>query len=416
MSVEKRAYMNIVKRLGMGLLGLCMTASVAAAEDVWLTEWVGDGAQNASPAIQAALNTMPRGGVLHLIAGAYRLNTLLAIPPGVRLEGVGPNGTQLLVNAPTGVSLIGVGAGIRNVRMQSAVPGSTAISFVNATSNIYVDSITFESGFEIGLNIAPNQSHTGIFILSNLRWDVVERSPYPIRIGDGVHHISDITIRQVSGTALATTDVQTWVTIEDQTDTIVLDNLTLIRGGTGVLIGPYRPLTSPAVTGVTFVNSPAIESMSGYGVVVQSANNVRLSGLSLAQNAGGIGFGAGVRGAVLTGSTMHTNRGDGVTLWPGATDVIVANNLIADNNSGGSPYGFGISVGVGVTGFTFANNRIGNNMLWGGGYQRYCIFVAPGGSNRYSITGNSCSGHTAVNGDLVYDGGTGTRKVVTGNY
>jgi len=245
---------------------------------------------------------------------------------------------------------------------------------------------------------------------------VVERSPYPIRIGDGVHHISDITIRQVSGTALATTDVQTWVTIEDQTDTIVLDNLTLIRGGTGVLIGPYRPLTSPAVTGVTFVNSPAIESMSGYGVVVQSANNVRLSGLSLAQNAGGIGFGAGVRGAVLTDSTMHTNRGDGVTLWPGATDVIVANNLIADNNSSGSPYGFGISVGVGVTGFTFANNRIGNNMLWGGGYQRYCIFVAPGGSNRYSITGNSCSGHTAVNGDLVYDGGTGPKKIVSGNY
>ena len=170
-----------------------------------------------------------------------------------------------------------------------------------------------------------------------------------------------------------------------------------------------------AVTGFSLMDAPAIEIMSGYGVLVQSANNVRLSNLSLAQNQGGVGIGAGARGLVLSNSVIHANRGDGVTMWAGASGATITNNVIGANNLSNAPWGFGISIGGGVSDFTVSNNRIGNNVVWGGsGHQRYCIYLAAGASNRYSITNNACFGHTY--GDAIVDGGTGTKKVITGNY
>ena len=44
---------------------------------------------------------------------------------------------------------------------------------------------------------------------------------------------------------------------------------------------------------------------------------------------------------------------------------------------------------------------------------RYCIFLPPGPSKNYSIVGNSCRGATV---GKIADGGTGTPKVVTGNF
>ena len=120
-----------------------------------------------------------------------------------------------------------------------------------------------------------------------------------------------------------------------------------------------------------------------------------------------------MQGFSVTNSTIHANRGDGVTLWPGSQGVVLNGNTIADNGLSGG-WSAGISIAGGVSDFTLVNNRIGNGLLWGNGQQRYCIFVAGGASNFYSITGNACRNHTVSN--AVIDGGAGAQKIVAQNY
>jgi len=405
--------MNIWKRLGIALLAVWVLVAVPAAE-VWLPASLGDGVQDAAPAMRAALAAMSRGGDLRVPGGSWRLLSAVQIPSNTCVVGEGVAST-LIVEGSVGLEFMGSTACIRRLAMTATNAGPVAISYKHATTNISVDDVLFGHRFSIGVDVAPEVSGQGVYELRNLRWNGVLDSGTAIRVGDGIHNVSDVRISGVSGTADTPADMDAWIEVSPKTDTVDIGYATFIKGGVGVRVGA-NAAGPAAVTGFTLHDSPAIESMTSYGVLLLSANNARVQNISVAQSQGGLGAGAGIRGLMVSGSTLHYNRGDGMTIWPGAESVIFEGNLVADNNTSASTWGFGISVGAGVSKFTLANNRIGNGLLWGGGFQRYCIFVAPGNSSSYGITGNACSGHTAVNGDLVYDGGTGPKKVVSGNY
>lgn len=369
---------------------------------------------NAAPAIQAAIDACPDGCVVQLEPGTYRLATTVNVPSNIVLAGAGPMTRVQVEGNRYGFLIAGSHIWIGSFTL-SAVTTQTSgggISFASAGFNVAVANLVFEHGLYIGVDVAPTVANRGIYTLRSLRWNGVASSNTAVKIGNGTHHLSDVSVTDLSGTASTPADMAVWVDVLPQTDTIDLGRLTLIKGGAGVRVG-VGAVTPSAVTGFTLHDSPAIESMTAYGVLIQSANNVRIENISAAQNQGGVGIGAGVRGLLLTGSVLHYNKGDGVTMWAGASGATISNNLIADNNTLGSYWGFGVSIGSGVSDFTVSGNRIGNALLWGGGFQRYCVFLASGASNRYSITGNACVGHTY--GDIV-DGGTGTKKVVSGNY
>lgn len=357
---------------------------------------------------QASING---GGKVTLSPRLYNFTETVHVPANVTLSGQG-SATHVKMNGNLySISLTGSFSGVENIKFSAASAQTTggAITFEYADYNNFVNDVSFEHNLSTGVNIAPNTDGKGIYTLSNLRWNGVATSGTAIRIGDGVHHLSDVSISKISGTASTPQDMQVWIDVKKDTDTIVLDNVTLIKGLAGIRVG-YGIGTPSAVTGFSLTNGRAIESMSDYGVLIQSANNVRLNNLSLAQNRGGVGIGAGVRGLILTDSVIHNNLNDGITMWSGASGANISNNYIADNNLSGSQWGFGISIGAGVSNFTIANNRIGNNLMWGNGLQRYCIFLAPGASNNYTISQNACLNHTTSN--VVYDGGTGTSKLI----
>lgn len=389
---------------------LLLVLSALFAAVVSATATIGDAA-----ALQARIDACGIAGcAITIEPGEYTFDRTVTVPTRVDLRGAGPSTVVHVGGDFCGFAFTGALSAIRSLSIDAvtAQDFGCGIDYTSAQTNIAVSDLTFGHYLETGLKITPAVDNVGIYTVRNVRWNGVLGSGTAIRIGDGLHHISDVLVDGLSGTASAPSDMAVWVDVAPNTDTIDLARLTLIKGGAGVRVG-VGASGAAAVTGFTLHDSPAIESMTAYGVLVQSANNVRIKNISVAQSQGGIGIGAGVRGLLLTGSTLHYNKGDGVTMWAGASGATISDNLIADNNIAASYWGFGVSIGSGVSDFTVSNNRIGNGLVWGGGQQRYCVFLASGPSNRYSITGNACVGHTA---GTIVDGGTGTKKVVTGNF
>lgn len=366
-----------------------------------------------APVIQAAANCAG-GCVVQLQAGVYRLAMPVIVSPFVTIQGEGP-ATRISIDGHFyGFAFSGSFGTVQSLLCEAAVVQTAGgcATWGAADWNVHVSDLTFGNNLRVSLAMAPTTPDRGIYSARHLRWNGVAHHGTAIKIGDGVHHVSDIHVDDVSGTASTAADMGVWIEIGANTDTIALSKLTLIKGAVGVRMGA----SGGPVTGVTITGCPAIESMTSYGMLAYTAQNVRVSDCSIAQNQGGIGTSSGVQGFSVSNSTLHANRGDGATLWPGSQGVILTGNTIADNGTAGG-WSAGISIAGGVSDFTLVNNRIGNGLLWGGlGLQQYCIFLAGGSSNNYSITGNACRNHTAPNGNQVVDGGSGPNKVVGSNY
>jgi hypothetical protein len=395
----------------LGVFGFVLWASVVRAAVVVPPDV--NPATDMGPAIQAAA-ACPSGCVVQLQAGVYRIASTVSVPSFVTIQGEGPATLIRVDGNRYGFAFTGSLSSVRALRCEavSVQTSGGCVNWASAEWNDHVSDLTFGNGLATSLAIAPTTSDKGIYSARHIRWNGVAQHGTPIRIGDGVHHVSDIIVDDVSGTAATPVDVGVWIEIGANTDTIALSGLTLIKGAVGVRMGA----AGGPVTGVTITGCPAIESMTSYGLLAYTAQNVRIVNCSLAQNQGGIGTSSGVQGFSVTNSTIHANRSDGVTIWPGSQGVIITGNTIADNGTAGG-WSAGISIAGGVSDFTLVNNRIGNGLVGGGlGLQQYCIFLAGGSSNNYSITGNACRNHAAINGNVVVDGGSGRIKIVELNY
>ena len=388
---------------------LLALAVLLSAGVLGLSASVGDAA-----ALQARIDACGvLGCVVTVEPGDYTLEQTVNVPTRVELRGAG-SATWFHVGGDfCGFQYTGSQSAIRSISLDAVSPQQAGggICYHQADWNIATSDILFGHNLAIGVDVAPAQDNRGVYTLRNLRWNGVLASGTAVRIGDGVHHVSDVLVDGMSGTADTPAAMDVWVDVLPDTDTIDLHRLTLIKGWTGVRVGYGGAPT--AVTGFSLTDSPAIETMTDYGVSIVSAQNARLHNVSVAQSRGGLAIHGGVRGLTASGLTLHYNQGDGATVFAGAQHVTIATSTIADNNISGSPWGFGVSLGAGLSDFKLLNLTIGNGILWGAGSMRYCIFLPPGPSKNYSIVGNSCRGATV---GKIADGGTGTPKVVTGNF
>ena len=371
---------------------------------------------NMAGILQQAIDACGQGKFM-LGAGSYTINGTVNVPPSVTVEGE-DYATEVLGAANTPIwMLTGSFSKVSHLRMGMIAPqqGGIGVSFRYADWNNAATDLIFGHYFTIGLDVAPERGSKGVYTIDNIRWNGVLGSNTAIRVGNGVNPVTDVRLTRLSGTANSPADMAVWVDVNAGADTVTMDGLTFIKGGVGIRAGAGTTAIA-AVTGLSIAHVHALESMTGYGLLLLSANNVRLDDLSLAQNGGGLGVGFGVRALSLVGAVIHNNQGDGVTLWPGSVGVQILDSTIADNNLSSGTWGFGVSIGTGVSHFAIRGNRINNGLLWGNGKQRYCIFLAPGPSDHYVITDNACFGHTAGGGgNTVYDGGTGLNKNVSQN-
>ena len=388
---------------------LLALAVLLSAGVLGLSASIGDAA-----ALQARIDACGvLGCVVAIEPGDFHLEQTVNVPSRVELRGAGAATWFHVGGDFCGFQYTGSQAAIRSISLDAVSPQQAGggICYHQADWNIESSDLLFGHNLAIGVDVAPAQDGRGIYTLRRLRWNGVLASGTAVRIGDGVHHISDVLIDGMSGTADTPANMDVWVDVLPNTDTIDLTRLTFIRGWTGVRVG-YGGAPA-AVTGFSLTNSPAIEGMTDYGVSIVSAQNARIHNVSVAQSRGGLAVYGGVRGLDASGLTLHYNRVDGATLFAGSQQVRLRDSTIADNNISNSPFGFGISLGAGLSDFILSGNQIGNGLLWGSGTVRYCIFLPTGPSKNYSITGNAC--RNPVTGKIV-DGGTGTPKVVTGNF
>lgn len=157
----------------------------------------------------------------------------------MELRGAGPASSFHVAGDFCGFAYTGSQSAIHSISLDAVTPQQSGggICYHAADWNIATSEILFGHNLAIGVDVAPAQDGRGIYTLRNLRWNGVLASGTAVRIGDGVHHVSDVLVDGMSGTADTPAAMDVWVDVLPDTDTIDLHRLTLIKGWTGVRVG-----------------------------------------------------------------------------------------------------------------------------------------------------------------------------------
>lgn len=222
-----------------------------------------------------------------------------------------------------------------------------------------------------------------------------------------------------------------WIDIGAGVNTVRLDNVGLINGGTGVRMSspsdspageyPGRPLFLLANDlEIDFPSGNAIELLTGEEVQI-SNGYVQGAGSNAVVNRGAsdpfIGVGLLI-GPYFNSETMVTNtrifghRLSGIEIAGGA-HATFTNNIIGACSIAGKSVASGVLVKAGVSDFIIQGNHIGD--VFDGqdsSNTRFGVEIEAGLSDRYIVSANTLIGN--VEGGLE-DGGTGERKNVAGN-
>jgi hypothetical protein len=221
-----------------------------------------------------------------------------------------------------------------------------------------------------------------------------------------------------------------WIDIGGGVNTVRLDNVGVINGGTGVRMAspadepagcyPGRPLFLIANDlEIDFPSGNAIDLMSGEEVQISNGYVQGAGATTIVNRRHESNLGVGILvGPLFNSEIMVVNTRifghalAGVELSGGAHTTFT-NNVISANSiakAGASP---GIRVRAGVSNFILQGNHIGN--VFHGqktSSTSFGIEVEPGSSNNYVISANTLVGNIRAG---LRDGGKGPNKQVTAN-
>lgn len=204
----------------------------------------------------------------------------------------------------------------------------------------------------------------------------------------------------------------TWVVQESYADSLTMMNVRLLNGYRGYLMNDSAG-TATSGSYWTYIFNLEIDHPFETGALLNGGLGFHVTkswfGSSLTDR--NLKINSTFKGeATVSGSRFVGASMQGVIVFAGPTDIIFDGNIVAMNNQFNGPYP-GIEFLAGATRFQVNNNRVGNLAGFGPfNAQNYGIVVGNGASDHYTITGNLTSGNT-VGG--VFDGGTGTNKVVS---
>lgn len=222
-----------------------------------------------------------------------------------------------------------------------------------------------------------------------------------------------------------------WIDIGGGVNTVRLDNVGLINGGTGVRMAspsdnpaglyPGRPLFLIANDlEIDFPSGNAMELLTGEEVQI-SNGYIQGAGSSAVVNrrASDPSLGVGVLiGPRFNSETMMTNTRvfghalSGVEI-AGGVHATFSNNIIGACSVAGKGLASGILVKAGVSDFIIQGNHVGD--VFDGSTSsnaKFAVEIETGGSDRYIVSANTLIGNQL--GGLK-DGGFGKRKTVAGN-
>ncbi len=431
---------------------------------------VGDGSNDDTAAIQAALNS---GEPVYLPAGTYRITATLNITiNGTKMHGAGRTSLQTRI-APANATMnaIRVAAQFAEVAhleiwpLQIQTAGYAVVfefpAFYAALDNVFIhhcfNAVLMNNGTETRINRVALRalygwagihmtgtvgSGTYRAILCDLSCD----NPYPLplaadrgawtpntsyAVGQTVHvggavyqcsqsgtsgssgpsgFASGFDTNMVDGSArwLFTCNDLTWVLLDSYGYSLIGTQLALISGAYGI-----RMIDS-ANTGTSY---PVW--ILGYDIEI---DHPYFTGVSLERGEGfqvttfwfgsslsdnGIRIGPQFRGEVsILNGRIMGNKNNGVLIENGPLDTLVTGCQIGDNG------GNGVVAAAGASRFIITGNRIGDLIGVGGNAQPYGVFIAAGNGGNYIVNGNNTQGNQIAG---IADGGTGPFKNITDN-
>ncbi|MBK6692976.1 MAG: hypothetical protein IPG50_12370 [Myxococcales bacterium] len=370
-------------------------------------------------AIQAALQAIPYGGTLMLGPGTYRVSNL-TLPPGVSLVGAGPFATVLL-GRNTGETIVTLSdaSSLRNLKVDGGDTRSAGFSVVVAGNGVVIDSCTFYH-YYIAITAGALSGPTGPQFVINPQVRDCNFAFPQVYSGGGAAQFLHFSNAQVTGCVVAGPEAgaQPDFGLRFQNgDTAFVSNNNITVHGQALLID-----TPPGFNIYSFVSSSNCYDSSGPTASVSAPSsaaiiagggvyNTQFSNDWFGLSRQGSGclvttYGTGlVDGVAFTGCQFPGNKQNGLTM----SGSQVLNWQVTGGHSEGNASG--IAAQAGTSRFTITGHRAGNAA--GRGPNNIGINVLGGSpSNHYVITGNNTYGNTSVG---IYDGGTGTHKVVANN-
>ena len=379
------------------------------------------GATDSSNGVQAAINAVCNagGGTLYFPAGTYKIGTQIAniTCQGLYIAGAGIFNTTI-TSPNTTINLLPFNAvanqGIRDVTLTfSGTQTAGCALCVTGVQNFTADRLKITNAFQ-GVNISGGviQYYTDLEIRNTVAATGVDI--YVTGLGNDQFFKNIVTDHPSASQPLACMRI-------NSTNALWLDAFDGIHCGTGLLLDPQA---ATDYISWLFVSNSAFDTSSGDGIKLAPANasavikgatfvnswssTNSLMGVDIA----GVGVVDGVR---FVGHRSFNNGQSGYFLnAANAANMknVEFNDSDASGNSQSSSGTYsGFDIGGGISGFSITNSHSGQQAQFGNTQSRG-IIVNPGSSNNYVLMGNDVRGN--IN-NSIYDGGTGTNKIIKGN-
>jgi hypothetical protein len=355
---------------------------------------------------------------VELTKGYYYTSSPIAVnKDGVYLTGSGTDVTSISVEA-AGIDGIVLGdgttmrssLGVSNLRMISAV-GKTAGAgiLVNKCMNATLEKLRINNQYH-GVRVTNNGNLIVRILHSEIR-SMIVGSGLGLLIEGGSLIVDDLNLGNSVGN-----EPYASIQIRNLGDGW-FNNVNSVYGGQGLAIDPQN---AQAVN-FLFISKSAFDVGTGPGICLYPAAGGIVSSLNFIDcwtsgrlGASGYGIllgGAGtINGIEFIGHRALNNNRDGAMIETG-TDWVFNGGTFAGNSAAVANTYDGIAIAANISGFSIQGVRAGN----GSGMpdtQRYGIVVNTGSSNNYRIIGNDLRGNQT---DRLYDGGTGSVKVIKNN-
>lgn len=375
------------------------------------------GASDDTCAVKAAVAAAcTAGGIeVRLARATYAISDTLTMPStcsNVWFHGVSAQGTILNSTALAKpiVSVSGTGNRVSSVYLAYAgkpQAGAAALAFVGAHNSLADNFAAYN--VDIGVSVTDSSSATFLnnFQIYNY-----------FSVGVFSRQTNDVF---VSNFVFNTPAQRNYGTLGGLRLVNQVEAFTMMNGD--ILGGAYS-MTTDAATNATgsrpaynkFVNVYFDSSLYGVSLgntVLTDFANCWFSAGRSGGGYAGVTLGSTDSISFTAGTTFFNNGMDGALVNATAKRTVF-NGVHAEGNSAtaASGVGHGIHIAAGTTDFIITNST-GSNALNPSGKQGYAIRLDPGASDRYTIQGNLVSGN--VTGG-VSDGGTGTNKLVQGNW
>ena len=374
--------------------------------------------------IQEMVNYAAANGVCAALSGRnYYISKTIACPSNLRLLGSGMNFTQI-IQTSTSIPAFALGSynNLAEFTISWVNPVQTGATGVLASGvqNCLVNRLTV-NGSDVCFEVTNSSVITfrdvfGNIIRSSGLW--VHGTPNTAA-GAASGVVTDCRLEDfifaAGGIADTNTGTQGILRITDAVESFVAINGELLFGNVPLYIDSTDSTPSDRKMPQFNKFTNVFCDSNAQGAHLRNLTTHEFESCWFSTGRSGSGF-AGVDmdncDSVTFSNTNFFECGShGVHVGPNAKNTVF-NVCKANGNGSTAGGGDGLHFSAGATDFSVIG-CIGSNIV-GATAQNYLAYVENGPSDRYSIIGNRCAGNAQPAG--IYDGGTGTNKVLLGNF